>query len=260
MLEQSDEGLQIPAELSILDSVECASLQEPTTFVDQRTISKRETSVFERSSIFYGLQSPLISEVDVVSSLSAKQIVLRRCGQQAPLLFNDIYSESQLPNCKKIGEGVYGEVFCYKPENEVPIVLKIIPIEGSLLVNGGQQKRFDEILSEIVISMELTALRNGSQNVTDGFVNVKRVNCVKGVYPQHLIEQWEIFNDSHFSGSENDHPEVFDENQLYVVFELCNAGIDLEAYQFKHAEESYSVFLQVSSKSPFLFIYIYLLF
>lgn len=247
MLEQSDEGLQIPKELSILDSsVECASLQEPATFVDQRTTSKRETSVFERSSIFYGLQSPLINEVDVVSSLSAKQIVLRRCGQQEPLPFDDIYSESQLPNCKKIGEGVYGEVFCFQPENDVPIVLKIIPIEGDLLVNGEHQKRFVEILSEIVISMELTALRNGNQNVTDGFVNVKRVTCVKGAYPQHLIDQWEIFNDSYMKGSENDHPEVFDDDQLYIVFELCNAGIDLEAFQFRQAEEAFSVFLQVS--------------
>lgn len=245
MLEQSDEGLQIPGELSILDSsVECAS--QPTTFVDQRKPYKRETSVFKRTSIFYGLQSPCINEIDAVSSLTAKQIVLRRCGQQEPLLFDDIYSESQLPNCKKIGEGVYGEVFCYKSD-DVPIVLKIIPIEGDLLVNGEQQKRYDEILSEIVISMELSGLRNGSKNITEGFVNVKRVTCVKGAYPQHLIDEWEIYNDSYLKGSENDHPEIFGEDQLYVVFELCNAGFDLEAYQFKHAEEAFSVFLQVSS-------------
>lgn len=248
MLEQSDEGLQIPGELSILDSsVECASLQEPTTFVAERKTSKRETSVFKRSSIFYGLQSPLIKEVDVLTTLSARQIVLRRCGQQEPLLFDDIYSESQLPNSKKIGEGVYGEVFCYTSDDNVPIVLKIIPIEGDLLVNGEQQKRFDEILTEVLISMELSGLRNGSENKTDGFVNVKRVTCVKGAYPQHLIEAWEIFNDSSLKGSENDHPEVFGEDQLYIVFELCNAGIDLEAYQFKHAEEAFSVFLQVSA-------------
>lgn len=94
--------------------------------------------------------------------------------------------------------------------------------------------------------MELSGLRNGKENVTDGFVNVKRVTCVKGSYPQHLIDEWEIYNDSHFSGSDNDHPEVFGEDQHYIVFELCNAGIDLEAFQFKQAEEAFSVFLQVS--------------
>lgn len=246
LLEQSDVGLQIPGELSILDSsVECAALQEPTTFAAQRTTSKRETSVFKRSSIFYGLQSPLINEIDILPSLSAKQIVLRRCGQQEPLIFDDFYSESQLPNCKKIGEGISGEVFCYASD-EGPVVLKIIPIDGDLLVSGEQQKRFDEILSEIVISMELSGLRNGTENVTDGFVNVKRVTCVKGAYPQHLIEAWEIFNDETLKGSENDHPEIFEEDQLYIVFELGNAGIDLEAFEFRHAEEAFSVFLQVS--------------
>jgi serine/threonine-protein kinase haspin len=157
----------------------------------------------------------------------------------------NILSHSELPNCKKIGEGAYGEVFCYTSDNG-PIVLKIIPIEGEQLVNEEQQKRFDEILSEVVISMELSNLRNGSENITDGFVNVKRVTCVKGVYPQHLIDEWDIYNDSYLKRSENENPEIFGEDQLYIVFELCNAGIDLEAFQFKHAEEAFSVFIQVS--------------
>jgi serine/threonine-protein kinase haspin len=134
----------------------------------------------------------------------------------------------------------------YQPPNELPIVLKIIPIEGELIVNGEQQKRFDEILTEIVISMELSGLRHDKENSTDGFVNVKRVTCVKGAYPQHLLDEWETFHDSTLKGSENDNPEIFDEDQLYVVFELCHSGLDLEAFKFKNAEESYSVFLQVS--------------
>jgi hypothetical protein len=91
-LEKSDEG-QLQSALSILDS--SASFHEPATFVQHplRKISKRETSVFERSSIFYGLTSPLIHEVDVISNLSARQILLRRCGQQEPLLFDEIYSQ-----------------------------------------------------------------------------------------------------------------------------------------------------------------------
>ena len=54
-------------------------------------------------------------------------------------------------NCRKIGEGVYGEVFM--SEGEDSSVLKIMPIEGDQLVNGEPQKKFDEILSEIVITM-----------------------------------------------------------------------------------------------------------
>lgn len=84
-MEQSDEG-NLHAALSILDaSIKCAA-----TFHDQRKISQRQTSVFERTSIFYGLQAPLI---DAADALSARQIALRRCGQQEPLPFDETYSE-----------------------------------------------------------------------------------------------------------------------------------------------------------------------
>jgi len=53
--------------------------------------------------------------------------------------------------CRKIGEGVYGEVFL--SEGQEKSVLKIIPIEGEVLVNGEPQKKFEEILSEVVIAM-----------------------------------------------------------------------------------------------------------
>lgn len=53
--------------------------------------------------------------------------------------------------CRKVGEGVYGEVFLSDgPEKSV---LKVIPIEGEVVVNGEPQKKFEEILSEIVIAM-----------------------------------------------------------------------------------------------------------
>lgn len=53
--------------------------------------------------------------------------------------------------CKKIGEGVYGEVFL--SEGQDKSVLKVIPIEGVDLVNGEPQKKYEDILSEIVIAM-----------------------------------------------------------------------------------------------------------
>lgn len=132
------------------------------------------------------------------------------------------------------------------PTTQQPIVLKIIPIEGDQLVNGEPQKRFDEILQEIVISMELSGMRNGKDYVTDGFVNVKRVTCVQGAYPQHLVDEWELYRDNRAGGSDNDHPEIFNDDQLYIVFELCNGGRDLEAFVFNNAAEAQSIFLQVS--------------
>lgn len=57
-----------------------------------------------------------------------------------------------LLKCRKIGEGVYGEVFMYKNSEGKCVVMKIIPIEGEQLVNGEHQKKFEEIISEIIIT------------------------------------------------------------------------------------------------------------
>lgn len=55
-----------------------------------------------------------------------------------------------LADCKKIAEGTYGEVFMYT-QRGCSTIMKVIPIEGDLIVNDEKQKKFDEILSEVVI-------------------------------------------------------------------------------------------------------------
>lgn len=145
---------------------------------------------------------------------------------------------SGLRKCKKIGEGVYGEVFL-----NGDTILKIIPIEGAVEINGAQQKRFNEILQEVIISQELSALRIKEDNRTAGFVKVANVRLIKGSYPERLLELWDEYNDRKVS--ENDCPDEFGCDQLYIVFELENCGSDLEAYVFENSEQSYSAFKQV---------------
>lgn len=62
-----------------------------------------------------------------------------------------LYLHRYLEYCRKIGEGVYGEVFLYEYLDKKSVI-KVIPIEGEKLVNGEPQKKFNEILSEIVIA------------------------------------------------------------------------------------------------------------
>lgn len=216
------------------------------TFNEERDISlqkslfrNRKTSVVDpaRFSQYTGCTT------DTLPQINPRDIVLKRCHQIEPLSFADIYSDSILKTCRKIGEGVYGEVFMNKTELGQAVVLKIIPIEGQIEVNGEQQKRFDEVLSEIVIAMELSDLKNGKEYMTSGFVDVINVRCVQGRYPSHLIDLWELYRDNH--GTDNDHPEIFGNEQLYVVFELANAGQDLEAFNFTNSLQTYSAFLQV---------------
>ncbi|KAF5290814.1 hypothetical protein FQR65_LT11518 [Abscondita terminalis] len=166
----------------------------------------------------------------------AKSIVLRKCGQEEPIPFAECYSQTTLQKCRKIGEGVYGEVFLYKNTEGNGTVMKIIPIEGSQLVNDEPQKKFSEILSEIVIAMELSKF--------SGFSKVKCVKCVQGRYPERLLDLWDLYDEIH--KSENDSPELFGDDQLYIILELENGGMDMESFLFKNAEEAYSLFKQIS--------------
>lgn len=112
-------------------------------------------------------------------TLTARGVVLQKCEQEHPVPFSDVYCDEYvhydtmisalivwdvtidiiwikicfrfLRNCKKIGEGLYGEVFKWN-DGTNSSVIKIIPIDGEELVNGERQKKFDEILSEIVIA------------------------------------------------------------------------------------------------------------
>lgn len=152
-----------------------------------------------------------------------------------------------LRKCKKIGEGVFGEVFLHGST-----VLKIIPIAGDVEINGSIQKRFDEILQEVIISQELSALRMNEQNFTAGFVEVANVRMIEGSYPAHLLKLWDEYDAR--KESQNDRPDMFDSSQLYIVFELMNGGCDLEAHEFKNADQSFSVFKQVNL-AVFFFIH-----
>lgn len=61
---------------------------------------------------------------------------------------------ARLKHVKKLGEGTFGEAF--KADQAV---FKIVPLEGSLLVNGEVQKRSEEILAEVAIALTLSRLR-----------------------------------------------------------------------------------------------------
>lgn len=92
---------------------------------------------------------------------------------------------------KKVGEGVYGEVFSYAAAKNKTIV-KIIPIEGKYKINDERQKLLFEVYSEILIATELTKLsdKNNYINQTRSFCNLKNLSYVQGKYPDHLISHW----------------------------------------------------------------------
>ncbi|XP_067625598.1 serine/threonine-protein kinase haspin homolog [Eurosta solidaginis] len=200
-----------------------------------------------RKSIF--IKPEPIAE-NFVSTQTPEDCVLKRCNQKHPLHFDKVYSKDEMMYCVKIGEGAYGEVFLKakskrKAFDASSTVMKVIPIEGTVEVNGEKQKTYEQILSEVVISKELANLRScvNSKNITCGFVNVKQIVCVKGEYPQHLKNLWEDFDKE--KCSENDHPDIFDETQIYIILELEFCGQDMESFQFQNAEQAYYALLQI---------------
>ncbi|RXM28535.1 Serine/threonine-protein kinase haspin [Acipenser ruthenus] len=119
-----------------------------------------------------------------LSDISDAEKLYQECKQDGPLSFEECIPPHKMQSCKKIGEGAFGEVFCTTNNNNEFVALKIIPIEGEQTVNGEMQKKFDEILHEVIIS---------------------NLHCAKGSYPKPLLKAWDKFDKQR--NSENDRPD-----------------------------------------------------
>ncbi|XP_065223143.1 serine/threonine-protein kinase haspin homolog isoform X2 [Planococcus citri] len=177
---------------------------------------------------------------------SPKQKLLGLCNQKEPIPFHEYFNDRVLGNdCKKIGEGTFGEIFMVNTNQpQCSTVLKIIPIEGDLLINDEKQKKFEEILSELVITINLSNLKKRTDYYTDNFADFKNCHCVYGRYPKKLIELRDVYKDK--NDSENESPRAFDGNQLYVILELSHGGESFENFKLNNARQALSVFAQVT--------------
>ena len=61
------------------------------------------------------------------------------------------------------------------------------------------------------------------------FVFIFRVCVVQDTYHPVLLEQWDLFDKR--KTSENDRPDIFPSDQLFIVFEFEECGTDLEAFK-----------------------------
>lgn len=97
----------------------------------------------------------------------------------------------------------------------------------------------------IIFSRELSDLRKHDFNCTSNFSEVFKISCVQGKYPEKLVQLWEVYDDQ--KKSENDSPQIFEEDQLYIILELANGGQSLESFIFSNASQAFSAFKQVTS-------------
>lgn len=178
--------------------------------------------------------------------MSPQERLLNECGQtldtdSIPDMESFLSSEFNLDQVKKIGEGTFGEAF--KVDN---LVLKIVPIDGEVLVNGEKQKCSEELYAEVVIHNCLQKLRDCTNisNTCSAFIETYAVKICKGKYAETLVHEWEVWDSKH--KSENDHVGIFPESQMYTVFVYADGGTDLEQFQFISFDEVRSMLLQVT--------------
>ncbi|KAI5070868.1 hypothetical protein GOP47_0015211 [Adiantum capillus-veneris] len=195
----------------------------------------------------------LVEEVEKLKFQANKEspnldALLEACGQKTPMELEEAIGQiSNVKNIVKLGEGTYGEAF--RASN---LVFKIVPMGGNFRVNGEVQKTFSEMYTEMLLTLTLNRLRKESsielefqRNVCNNFIETKMVKVCQGLYGHALMEAWEIWNLRH--ESENDHPKVFPENQVYMLFVLADGGKDLESFPVASFDVARSILTQVTA-------------
>ncbi|XP_066574179.1 uncharacterized protein haspin isoform X2 [Amia ocellicauda] len=184
-----------------------------------------------RSALLRDTGGSFLNASPGADDITDEEKVLQECRQSGPIAFEQCIPPSKMKACKKIGEGTFGEVFSTTNECGEPVALKIIPIAGDRKVNGEHQKTFGEILHEVIISKELSSLSGLERNSTDGFITLNNLHCVRGSYPELLLKAWDKFDKQ--KTSENDRPDFFEEDQIFLILEFEFGGSDLENLQGK---------------------------
>lgn len=179
-------------------------------------------------------------------SLSAFEQLLMVCKQSCPIKLSEVFWKyCDASSIIKLGEGTYGEAF-----RAGETVCKIVPIDGDLVVNGEVQKKSEEVLEEVLLSLTLNYLREqhehgGKLNSCANFIETKDFRVCHGLYDTHLIRAWEDWDAK--NNSENDHPCAFPEDQRYIVFVLADGGKDLENFVLLNFNEARSLLVQVTA-------------
>ncbi|KAG9337104.1 hypothetical protein JZ751_029772 [Albula glossodonta] len=179
-----------------------------------------------RANLLRSMAATPLSPSLLMEDISDAEKVYHECQQEGPISFQQCIPPHRMKLCKKVGEGTFGEVFSTTNDSNATVALKIVPIEGSQKVNGEDQKTFGEILHELIISKELSSLDSKENNKTNGFIGLNDLHCVRGSYPNELLSAWDKFDKQR--GSENDRPDFFEEDQLFLILEFEFGGSDLE--------------------------------
>ncbi|XP_033891521.3 uncharacterized protein LOC117421341 [Acipenser ruthenus] len=218
-------SLSVHKKMKVILTPDKSNLSNPA--VSKKDLGNVTPRSNKSQKLLSGAEGPVLNPLDI----SDAEKLFQECQQDGPLSFEECIPLHKMQSCIKIGEGAFGEVFCMTNNNNEFVALKIIPIEGEPTRNGEMQKKFGEILHEVIVSKELSNLSKMEKNRTDGFITLHDLHCAKGLYPEPLLKAWDKFDKRR--NSENDRPDFFEQDQLFLILAFEFGGIDLENMQSK---------------------------
>ncbi|XP_055357654.1 uncharacterized protein LOC129602607 [Paramacrobiotus metropolitanus] len=146
----------------------------------------------------------------------------------------------------KIGEGSFADVYSAFRNGE-EVVLKIVPVDGKY-ADGQAQTSLDDILSESIISIELTKLLvDGTEmSLAPVFAKTHFIKVAEGLYPDEFCDRHDSFARNNPDDCLNQHPLAYERDQRFVIIGLKNGGQDLENFPLADYLQARSVFQQVA--------------
>ena len=118
----------------------------------------------------------------------------------------------------QVGEGTFAEVYAavapsmpkawrennvYAEGKEAAMAFKVMPIDGDVHINDEPQKTPDEMMSEVVATLELSKLANSS---APSFIRALSVSICRGAYPAELLDAWDLWKEDNAEECENERP------------------------------------------------------
>uniref|UniRef100_A0A1I8A8A0 Protein kinase domain-containing protein n=1 Tax=Steinernema glaseri TaxID=37863 RepID=A0A1I8A8A0_9BILA len=173
-----------------------------------------------------------------VGSESPLGELLHVCGQSELIEFEEIDKKWKVKS--KLGEGVYGEVYLVCWEGKRDLAVKVIPFHGddsqpsTIRFNGELLKSARSMLPEVVMTRELSSLRDGDEDMTDGFVELQNAAVVKT-----LKEAASIFTQVAFSLMVAEHALEFEHRDLHVGNVLVSREHVPEVISYKYEGNEY---------------------
>ncbi|KRZ18314.1 Serine/threonine-protein kinase haspin, partial [Trichinella zimbabwensis] len=155
------------------------------------------------------------------SSINALSIILDICQQDRIMHWEEALPLKIAQSVEKIGEGTFADVYSMRIDGQMT-AWKVVPVEGDTIFNGEPQKTFLNILPEIIIAS---------------------LFLVQGSYPDILFEAWNRYSIS--PGTLNDRPDIFEDDQLFILFVFQQGGVDLENYKLMNINQAQSIIDQI---------------